>query len=151
MSNQNLTGKENVIALMALYRQEWEYRDKNTNSLMWRFAYLSLITTFLPSVLEPLGVSHSTVAYIPLWVFSAAGLAFALLGLYISVGLIKRIEGIDRLYKQVVKKLPLDCQYQPLDKRPYDFIFMPRLSYVLCFSIFGIVGLLSFVNLCYTL
>lgn len=38
---EELKQSENTIALMALYRQEWEYRDANFYFLFWRFMYLS--------------------------------------------------------------------------------------------------------------
>lgn len=37
---------ENRIALMAVLRDEWKYRDQTFFLYFWRFIYLSLVVTF---------------------------------------------------------------------------------------------------------
>ena len=41
----DLKNAENHIALMALYRDEWKYRDQMFATLLWKFVSLSLIIT----------------------------------------------------------------------------------------------------------
>lgn len=63
---------ENRIALMAVLRDEWKYRDQTFCLYFWRFIYLSLVVTFLPAFLKATGMEirlpfHHTGRYCGTW------------------------------------------------------------------------------------
>lgn len=75
---------ENRIALMAVLRDEWKYRDQTFCLYFWRFIYLSLVVAFLPAFLKATGMEIAIIDKVPLWCFSFLGVLFSGFGMYIG-------------------------------------------------------------------
>lgn len=140
-----LEGKENILALVAMLKEEWKFRDEHFTSTFWRFAYISLIVTFLPMVIGQWEIS--LVNAVPGYIYSIAGILFSLLGLYICIGLEKRIVALDMTYDRILQELPRQYQIQKLDQLRNGKFFKVRLNYVLCISVFSILILLGILNI----
>lgn len=144
---EELKQSENTIALMALYRQEWEYRDANFYFLFWRFMYLSLIIVFLPNLVNHFGITGIHISKIPTWIFSIIGIACTFVGFYVTYNEEKRIEEIDKAYKKLLNELPKEYQVGSIieeEKGKKIKFFSYRTNRVLCCTyIFVIVLAIS--------
>ena len=138
-----LESENDRIALMAIYRDEWQYRDQTFASYLWRLVYLSLIITFLPNFLDTLDTSPEIVNRFPSWVFPVAGIFCSLLGLYIGLASIKRIRSVDEAYKNLAKHFPADCRVEKYQS-PYLKISLNKL---LVFCLYGSTIALAVMNL----
>ena len=116
-----LQSESDRIALMAIYRDEWKYRDQTFTSYLWRLVYLSLIITFLPNFLDAMNAKLEIIKKFPSWVFPLAGIFCSLLGLYIGLAAIKRIHSIDEAYQNILKGFPADCCVEKYEKS-YFFV-----------------------------
>lgn len=112
----NTAEKENIISLLACYREEWIYRDTDFANTFWRFAYLSLIIGFLPNLLENFNLRDALLLSLPPWTFSIAGILFSLFGLFICLNDLKRIENLDDIYFKLVEMLPPHIELSVLHK-----------------------------------
>lgn len=138
---------ENKLALMAIYRDEWMHRDDAFVAMFWRLITISLVVSFLPNLIVRIGVDHQAIKTLPSWLFSSCGILCALFGMYLSLGEAKRIEAIDKAYKNVMSTLPTEYQMIALDNLPKSRIFKPRLTNVFCVSMYLIVCILASVNI----
>lgn len=99
---------EEIISLMGIYREEWQYRDSAFMSSFLKFSLLSLFITFFPYLIDRVGMSSDSPlleTIHPLF-FSIFGIICALFGLFYSCAEAKRIEKIDDAYKSLMKQLP---------------------------------------------
>lgn len=140
-----LSNAEQHIALMALYRDEWKYRDQWFISTFWRLVYLALIIIFLPNFLAAINVQNELVSTLPVWVYSVAGIVCALFGLYIGIVESKKITYIDQAYRRIEKDLPIKYQVEKIEHSPAKL----RNNNVLCVTVYAIIILLSIVNMIY--
>lgn len=141
----DLSNAEQHIALMALYRDEWKYRDQWFISMFWRLVYLSLIITFLPDFLEAINAKSELTSRLPVWIYSVVGIACALFGLYIGIVESRKITYIDQAYRRIEEDLPLKYQVEKLGYSPAKL----RNNNILCITIYVIIILLAIVNMIY--
>lgn len=146
---KDLKQSENIIALMTLYRQEWEYRDSNFYSLFWRFMYLSLVITFFPYLVNHFNIINFPISQIPIWIFSFSGIFCSIMGFYITTNEEKRIEELDNTYKKLLNELPRKFQVESIIEKYKDKkikFFNYRTNNVLCFT-YIIVVILAISNI----
>lgn len=139
----NLKNAENHIALMALYRDEWKYRDQMFNTLLWKFVSLSLVVTFLPNFLASIDITSELVSNLAVEIHSMAGIVCSLFGLYIGLSENERITNIDLAYKEVEKAFPQKYCVKEIDKHPSKL----RINIVLCIVMYSITILLAIANM----
>lgn len=141
----NTTEKENVISLLACYREEWIYRDTDFANTFWRFAYLSLIIGFLPNLLENINLRDAPLLSLPPWAFSIAGILFSLFGLFICLNDLKRIEKLDDIYFKLVEMLPPAYRIERIAQDRKHKIFRVRTNHLFC-GAYVIIALLIGIN-----
>lgn len=141
-----LSGTEQRIALMTLYRDEWKYRDQWFISMFWKLVYISLIITFLPNFLLAVNAESELASMLPTWMYSVAGIACALFGLYIGIVESKKITYIDLAYRRLEKDLPQKYQVEKIGRFPAKL----RNNNILCGVIYVIIILLAVANMIYT-
>ena len=134
---------ENLIALMSIYRDEWKHRDNAFISMLWRFVYISLTITFLPNLINKLGIENSPLTSLPVELFSIAGIVYALFGAFITIGICKRIENVDKSFKKIMHLLPDEYRYEKIEERPFSF----RLNKLLTTFLFSVVIILAIANI----
>lgn len=134
IENDDLKGYDNLLTLLAFYRDEWKYRDSYFISIFWRYISLSLIVTFFPNLVNNIGFSGNAIAELPIWVFSLAGIFLSLFGAYMTIGEQIRIKKLDEIHKKLMKKLPDGYAVGSLSKDNYEKYFNHYLNYVLCAS-----------------
>ena len=133
---------ETTIALLNIYFSEWSHRDQLLWSQTLKFFYAILILILLPDIADFLKI---TLPPIPSIIFRICGLTLSIIFLYVSLGYTKRLEAIGNTYQNLVNMLPKEYRRQPLDKLHYGFLFKPRMSYFICFTLFFILLLLSII------
>lgn len=138
---------ENKLALMAIYRDEWMHRDDTFIAMFWRLITISLVISFLPNLIVRVGIEHQAIETLPSWLFSSCGILCALFGMYLSLGEAKRIEAIDKAYKNVMNTLPVEYQMITLSNVPRSRIFRPRLNNIFCISMYLMVCILALANI----
>lgn len=62
---------ENCIALMAVPRDEWKYRDQTFFLYFWRSIYLSLVVTFWPAFLKAVYMDFNIIVTIRTFLLAA--------------------------------------------------------------------------------
>lgn len=101
MSNETLN-KSEIISLMNVYLSEWCHRDE----LFWRqiftYFYVTLFVTILPNITEGFGIKIPGVQ--ECW-FHWAGMAMAVIFMYISVGYSLRLRACSRTYEELMNLL----------------------------------------------
>ena len=141
---------DQTLKLMSLYREEWMHRDSDMLSTLWRLVFISLVITFLPNLIGRIGIENSPlVNNLPVTVFSVAGIACALFGMYISTGEAKRIENIDKKYWDMMRSLPSHVHLERLDENKTTKIFSIRLNALLCVVPYCVVILLAVSNIAF--
>lgn len=143
IKKKDLSGLENHIALMTLYRDEWKHRDQMFVNYFWRFLYLSLVITFLPNFLQAININPDVTKILPTWIFSVAGIISSAFGLYLGLAENQRITNIDLAYKKILEDLPLEYRVKPIRKKA----FSPRLNILLCVTSYSIIIMLAICNL----
>lgn len=139
---------DQILKLMSLYREEWMHRDTELLSTLWRLVSISLVITFLPNLIGRIGIENSAlVSRLPVTVFSGAGIACALFGLYISVGEAKRIESIDKKYWSIMRNLPSNFHIERLDQEKSTKLFSIRLNNIFCVAPYCVVITLAISNI----
>lgn len=138
---------DNTISLLSIYLSEWSHRDNILWSQVFKFYYAILIVILLPNLALYLKLE------LPSWpviVFRLIGLALSFIFLYISLGYSIRLQAIGDTCGRLIGKLPTDYKRKSLYEIKYKNlsigkIFMPRLSYVICFSLFVSLFSLSII------
>ncbi len=113
MANQTSSNRfndEDVISLMAVYREEWQYRDEAFMSHFFKFFSLSFFVIFFPNLAGLINFDDKAVLmqYISPLVFPILGILTALFGVYFSICESSRIVNIDKVYYSLVEQLPDD-------------------------------------------
>ncbi len=142
----DLKNAENHIALMALYRDEWKYRDQMFATLLWKFVSLSLIITFLPNFLASIDITSELVSNLSVEIHSIAGIVCSLFGLYIGLSENNRITNIDLAYREVEKEFPDEYCVKKIDKHPTKL----RINITLCLVMYSITILLAIANMIFS-
>lgn len=140
---ENLTSVTDKIALMAIYRDEWKYRDQTFSSYFWRFVFLSLVITFLPDFFAKINFQSDIMRWFPKWFFPMTGLLCSLLGVYLGYAENQRIESIDEVYKRLAKTfvgIHRVEEYKTLHLKI-------RLNLLLCVVVYSITITLAIINL----
>lgn len=138
---------ENRIALMAVLRDEWKYRDQTFCLYFWRFIYLSLVVTFLPAFLKATGMEIAIIDKVPLWCFSFLGVLFSVFGMYIGWASTKRMESVNDAYQNILKAFPSD--YAPRAFK--ECMLKPSLNRLLCIVSYSLMIVLAAINMVVTI
>lgn len=142
---------ENIISLLGMYRDEWKHRDKFFWSVFWKFTYLSLIIGFFPDLLDRFQIKNTLIANIPNWIFSIAGIAFSVFGLFMAINEMQRIQKLDEIHYRLIDMLPSKYRIERIspnestDKHKTErklAVFRVRTNYLLCGVYFIIMVLL---------
>ena len=137
---------ENRIALMAVLRDEWKYRDQTFCLYFWRFIYLSLVVAFLPAFLKATGMEIAIIDKVPLWCFSFLGVLFSGFGMYIGWASTKRMESVNDAYQNILKAFPSDYVPRTFEERTLK----PSLNRLLCIVSYSLMIVLAVINMAVT-
>lgn len=152
--NQNASNKnplssdfDTTISLLNVYLTEWVHRDQILWSQVFKFYYAILIVILLPNIANYLEI---TLPYLPVILFRLVGLFLSCIFLYISLGYAIRLQAIGETCQKIINILPEDYQRNSFkDKRfkkiPVGKMLYPKLSYLVCFSLFISLILLSII------
>lgn len=138
---------ENRIALMAVLRDEWKYRDQTFFLYFWRFIYLSLVVTFLPAFLKATHMEIAIIEKLPLWLFSIFGIMFSGFGMYIGLASTERMKNVNDAYGRFLKTFSAGCAPRSLKKS----IFKPSLNRLLCIVSYSSMIALAVINIIVTI
>lgn len=144
---------DHMLKLMAIYRDEWMYRDKDNTSSFWRYALISLVVTFLPNIATEFRFSNIPLfKQIPQWVFSVAGILCSLFAMYLILANGKRIEYLDNAYKKIMGNLPKRYRIRLIkeDTQFRNRIYRFRLIAPFCITVFSIIIALAIANIFWT-
>lgn len=129
---------DNTITLLNIYLSEWQHRDQIISSEVFKIYYAILIVILLPNLAPYLQIE---LPEIPFYIFRVIGLLLSFVFLYVSLGYYIRLHSLSNTCKKIIDKLPIEYQKESLTSIkikniPIGKIFMPRLSYILCFALF---------------
>ena len=137
------------LQLMEIYLTEWMHRDNLLWSHTIKLFYAILITIFLPNIARYLKID---LPIVPSVVFPVIGVLMSILFLYVSLGYSARLHASGDTYKKLIDSMPEKWQRVPVEdlktkKKNYKFgrLFKPRTSYLVCFTMFGVLFALSVV------
>lgn len=148
MSEQNneLPDKFNTtVSLLNVYLSELIHRDQIFKDQVFKFFYTILIIMLLPNLALHFQLELPD---LPVFIYRLLGLFGAFIFLYISLGYAMRLQAASETYQNVINQLPINYRRKYI----YTFklkgisigkIFMPKLSYIVCFSLFFILLFLS--------
>ena len=142
---------DDLISLMEIYLSEWCHRDQMLWSQVFRFFYVTVLVTFLPNLVDFLGVRLPS--NLPNIIFPIAGMCLSLVFLYVSLGYTKRLEAASEVYKRLISFLPPHLQRHSLSDKEirYGKFFSQPMSIVLCLLMFTGCLFLSVFMLIYYL
>ena len=133
---------DTTISLLNLYFSEFSFRDKLLWSQVFKFYYAILIIILLPNLSDFFQVNLPT---LPIIIFRIIGLLLSFLFLYISFGYVIRLHAISSTYQALLNELPEKYRRKSIKDIKMGKLFMPRLSYVFCFTLFLSLFLLSII------
>lgn len=134
-----------TLSLLEIYLSELIHRDQIFKDQVFKFFYTILIIMLLPNLAEHFDL---TLPNLPVLIYRILGLLGSFIFLYISLGYAMRLQSASKTYQNIINQLPENY------RRIYIFtfkiknisigkLFMPKLSYMVCFSLFFILFFLS--------
>lgn len=141
-SNPLSSEYDTTISLLNLYYSESNYRSQVLWSQIFRFYYAILIIILLPNMSTFFQI---TLPNIPIIVFRIIGILLSFSFLYVSFGYAIRLQAINDTYQNLLDELPKKYHRKSIKDIGIGKIFMPRISYVLCFSLFLSLFFLSII------
>ena len=138
---------DTTISLLNTYFSEWSHRDQILWSQVFKFYYAILIIIILPNI-----APHFDLYLPPMpdLIFRFIGLILSIVFLYISFGYVIRLQAISDTYNNLIISLPENYKRESIENIkskniPIGKIFKPRLSYMICFSLFFSLVFLSII------
>ncbi len=136
-----------IINLLNIYLQEYIHRDEHMWSQTYKFFFASLVIMLLPNLTERLGINIPEIFSSNKWIFPLAGIALAIIFLYVSLGLAKRFQASSETYNKLIALLPKEVQRVKLADLPMKLLNKTH-NYILVtlmFLVLIIIGVLMLV------
>lgn len=136
-----------IINLLNIYLQEYIHRDNHMWSQTYKFFFASLVIMLLPNLTERLGINIPEIFSSHKWIFPLAGIALAIIFLYVSLGLAKRFQASSETYNKLINLLPKEVQRVKLAELPIKLLNKTH-NYILItlmFLVLIIIGILMLV------
>lgn len=144
---KNDIDEDMIIDLLNIYLQEYIHRDNLMWSQTYKFFFASLIIMLLPNLTERLGIIIPEIFSSHKWIFPLAGIALAIIFLYVSLGLAKRFQASSKTYNNLISLLPEKVQRVKLDELPIKILDKTHnyIIIILMFLVLIIIGILMFI------
>lgn len=128
------TDRDDIIALMSVYLNEWEHRDELLWTQVFRYFYATLIVTVLPNVATFIGIDLPKVN---VKIFPIIGLVMSLVFLYVGLGYAIRLRASSRTYEKMMSLLN-DERYKRISIKDNKLgcIFSVPMAFVLVVTMF---------------
>lgn len=128
------TDRDDIIALMSVYLNEWEHRDELLWTQVFRYFYATLIVTVLPNVATFIGID---LPKINVRVFPIIGLIMSIVFLYVGLGYAIRLRASSRTYEKIMGLLN-DERYKRISIKDNKLgrIFSAPMAFVLVVTMF---------------
>ena len=134
-----------TLSLLNIYLSELIHRDQIFKEQVFKLFYTILVVMLLPNLAEHFDLTLPNISYL---IYRLLGLLGSFIFLYISLGYAVRLQSASETYQKIINQLPED--YRRIYISTFKIknisigkIFMPKLSYIVCFSLFFILLVLS--------
>lgn len=129
--------KDQIIALMEIYLDEWQHRDSLLWAQVFKLFYADLIVIVLPNIAEFLGI---VLPPINQKVFPLIGIFMAIMFLYMGIGYAIRLRASSRTYEKLMKHLGNEeferISIKDKSKIKFGWMFAPPLAMLLVVTMF---------------
>lgn len=128
------TDRDDIIALMGVYLNEWEHRDELLWTQVFRYFYATLIVTVLPNAATFIGIDLPKVN---VKIFPIIGLVMSIVFLYVGLGYAIRLRASSRTYEKMMNLLN-DERYKRISIKDnkLERIFSVPMAFVLVVTMF---------------